>query len=261
MGASACRADRKDPSFARQYIGEPLRNVARGVGIGPVNFGEWSDEIDAGVSGAANKLTGGAIGTPYEEGVAYNREYDRQVDDDLGIAGTALKFGGGIASGAPVVQAARTGAGRVATSVGVGAGQANTGYAGSGEGTLAEREQGAALPTVIGGGAGLVLGGGAELYRAGRLANARGGLSGERHAQTEIIEGLPGRSVDRLADDLSSGAYNSNTKGYANQRRAFDIVGEEMLKASGNRQAGMSAAINRNRVRAWRAAAAGSTDH
>ena len=110
-----------------QTIGEGLRTALNGVGMG------FADEIGAGMQGAANYVTGGMVGMPYDEALAYEREYDRQVEEGQGYAAPALKIAGGLAlaPALPVAQAftrgianpglARTAADGAVNAVGYGA--------------------------------------------------------------------------------------------------------------------------------------------
>lgn len=77
-----------------QTIGEGIRTALNGVALG------YADEIGAGLQGAANFVTGGRVGKPYDKALAYEREYDRQVEESQGMAAPALKIAGGLAVGA-----------------------------------------------------------------------------------------------------------------------------------------------------------------
>lgn len=83
-----------------QTIGEGVRTALNGVAMG------FADEIGAGLQGAANYVTGGRVGKPYDDALAYEREYDRQVEEGQGYAAPALKIAGGlaVAPGLPVTQ-------------------------------------------------------------------------------------------------------------------------------------------------------------
>jgi hypothetical protein len=79
-------------------LNDVVRNVARGTLIG-----SFADELEAATEGFAHTITGGRIGAPYEENVAYQRALDRALDKEPGS--TATQFVGALASGAPIAKA------------------------------------------------------------------------------------------------------------------------------------------------------------
>jgi hypothetical protein len=83
-----------------QTIGEGIRTALNGLSF------DTADEIGAAMQGTANYVTGGRVGKPYDEALAYEREYDRQVEEGQGLAAPALKIAGGlaVAPGLPVAQ-------------------------------------------------------------------------------------------------------------------------------------------------------------
>lgn len=100
--------ERSAPGGVQRYVGDVARNLIRGT-VG----GSFFDEVNAGVS----SLTGAA---PYEESLAYERAYNKAIDDEstkLGklpligdvTVGGVQKLAGGIASApvTPVVNAFR----------------------------------------------------------------------------------------------------------------------------------------------------------
>ena len=58
-----------------QTIDNAVRTVSRGTFVGP-----FLDEITAGSNAALNAVTGGAIGAPYDETLAYQRAKDQAFD-------------------------------------------------------------------------------------------------------------------------------------------------------------------------------------
>lgn len=84
--------ERKDGGALRTF-GEGLRSVANGIGMG------YADEMGASIQSGLNKVSGGYLGAPYDEALAYERAYDRAVEKDQGGTGVALKMTGGIAAG------------------------------------------------------------------------------------------------------------------------------------------------------------------
>jgi len=211
----------------RDFIGEPLRQVARGTPLGT-----WSDEIEASLQGGLHGLTGGALGAPYDETLAYQRAYDQKVDEEYGLVGTGLKIGGAIA-GTPM-HAINTLRGAAAVGGGYGA------LAGSGEaeGGFSNR----ATAGVLGGLTGATLGGaiygGARGVQAIQRARAN---QGEAGAYGAVAGDLPG-GVDAFADEIAVGASRGNV---TTNRRTLDILGEEMQRAGGDVRTAQQAAIAR----------------
>ena len=123
---------------------DALRNMARGTVAGP-----WLDETLAGASSAAHSVTGGRVGSPYDEAVAYQRAQDRALDREMGGQGAALQVGGALAGGGIAYSAARrlglpaltasTVPRQAAVLAPVGAVQAANYAAGVSEGTPSER--------------------------------------------------------------------------------------------------------------------------
>ena len=120
----------------------PRTNAASGiVGIGP-----FVDELNAGVSGAANTLTGGLVGRPYSEELAFQRAQARAAHAANPYTDNALKLATGLATGAaPLssVPVAATWGGRIAQGAGIGGLIGATEGFGAGEGGLENRVQSA----------------------------------------------------------------------------------------------------------------------
>lgn len=76
-----------------------VRTLARGTPIG-----SWLDEASAATVGVANKLTGGMMGAPYDENLAYYRARDKKFDKENPKTSMALHIGGALAS-APLTPA------------------------------------------------------------------------------------------------------------------------------------------------------------
>ena len=117
-------------------IPDVVRNFARGTIVGSV-----ADELNAGTSALAHKATGGAMGAPYDEAVAYQRALDRALRAEPGSAVTEVA--GALATGAPIAKAVMGGAksipGLMARGTGVGGTVGYVSGFGEGEGGAAER--------------------------------------------------------------------------------------------------------------------------
>lgn len=147
-------ANERNGGGVGQGISDTVRNLARGTPVG-----SWLDEANAATSAGLNKITGGNIGSPYDEAVAYQRATDRAVDKDTGGYGTATKIVGGVASipMAPMIRAAQGAAllPQVINGMVTGAVYGGAYGAGEGEGTdrLKNAGTGVAIGTTIGGAA------------------------------------------------------------------------------------------------------------
>lgn len=133
-----------------QAAGDVLRNVARGTLVG-----SYLDEANAYTQGALNDVSGGRIGAPRDEVLAYNRATDRAIDKEFPIVSTAAQLVGGGASAMPFVRPAQTVLGNMGKSAAIGGTYGAVSGFGAGEGTLQNRVEqagtGAVLGTAIGG--------------------------------------------------------------------------------------------------------------
>jgi hypothetical protein len=84
-------------------ISNTMRTVSRGTFVGP-----FLDELTAATSAVPYALTGGAIGAPYDETLAYQRAQDRAIDDAYPVLSTAAKVAGGVAGGLGALKAGST---------------------------------------------------------------------------------------------------------------------------------------------------------
>jgi hypothetical protein len=82
------------PNSVHTTSDDAVRSVARGTFFGP-----FLDEITAGSQQALYELTGGRVGSPYDEALAYQRARDRAADQAAPGTTTALKIAGGVAGG------------------------------------------------------------------------------------------------------------------------------------------------------------------
>jgi len=138
-----------------QTIDNTVRTLARGTFVGP-----FLDEITAGSNAALNAVTGGAVGAPYDETLAYQRAKDKAFDAANPVTSVVGQIAGGVAGGGVAMKVLK-GAGVVDPIIGFAAG-----------GPLAALRAG---QSTIGnmakfGGAGAIYGG------AAGFGNAQGGI-------------------------------------------------------------------------------------
>lgn len=94
-------SERKAPGIGTA-IDDTVRTVARGTFMGPL-----ADELQGVISSAAYKASGGALGAPYDETVAYQRAKDRALDAEAPGFALAGKIVGGVAGGGAALKAAQ----------------------------------------------------------------------------------------------------------------------------------------------------------
>ena len=80
------------PGGVGMAIDNTVRTPMRGTFAGP-----FLDEVTAASQKALQAVSGGFLGSDYDEALAYQRARDRAVDEDYPIASTAGKFAGGVA--------------------------------------------------------------------------------------------------------------------------------------------------------------------
>lgn len=106
-------ADERKNSPISTTVDDTVRTLARGSFVGP-----FLDEATAATQAGLNKISGGYLGTPYDEAVAYQRARDRAVDESSPILSTVGKLAGGVAGGVGALrQVGRVAAGVSAPSV------------------------------------------------------------------------------------------------------------------------------------------------
>lgn len=190
-----------------QAVGDTVRNFARGTPVG-----SWLDEANAGTSAALNYATGGKMGAPYDEAVAYQRATDRAVDKAHPVLGTATKIAGGIASVpfSPVVWGASAGSALLPQVVrGALTGAAYGGAYGAGEGEGGIVSRGKEMLTGAGIGAGI---GAAAPFVARGVSNAAGYIAdkfkGAPQPLGQYSRGAVNRVTRAIGDDaIDNAAY------------------------------------------------------
>ena len=158
-----------------QSIDSTVRTLARGTFVGP-----FLDEITAGSNAALNTVSGGAIGAPYDETLAYQRAKDKAFDAANPVASVVGQIAGGVAGGIGAVRtigakgienAGRLAVGGPLATVapsenafanlakfgGVGAVYGGAAGFGNAQGGLDQRLDGAGTGAMLGGAAGAIL--------------------------------------------------------------------------------------------------------
>ena len=134
----------------------PLPDPSRGIPV----VGGLIDEGAALVNSGLHTLTHGAVGRPYDEGVAFQRERHRQSEAANPALATGSQLAAGVVTGAPVfggIAPAATLAGRVAQGVGIGSGVGAVEGFTRGEGDFHQRMASAGTGAKVGGVVGGVL--------------------------------------------------------------------------------------------------------
>lgn len=207
----------------------------------------FSDEIDGATLAVLGKLSGSKASMKelYDTGAETSRYVNEAAAENSPVSYYGGQIGAGIAGpgGVPAVLA-KSAVRRVAATTGTGAAYSAVNQFGSNEGGVSERLEGVPEAAGVGAVIGGVLGGGAEGVRAIGKGIARHGTP-TRDANTKIVDTLPDKSVEKLADQLSVGAYQTNAPGAAKMRQAFDILGEEMVAAKGDKILGQKNGLAR----------------
>lgn len=124
-------------------IADTVRNVARGAPF----VGSFADELDAGTNAILHQITGGRVGAPYDESVAYQRALDRALSKESPVQSTVEQLAGGFAGGGPIAKGVIAGGKNVVDKALRGATVGGTyGYVsgvGNAEGDLAQRHDAA----------------------------------------------------------------------------------------------------------------------
>lgn len=241
--------EKKTQTPGQQTLGkvnDVFEAIARGTPIG-----SWGDEIDAGLKAAAYNITGGGMGAPYDEAVAYNRERQAEFDRENPYASLGLKIAGGVGTALavplPAIQVAKSAP--MLTKMGAG-GATGMGYGavyGAGEGgdlgssdQLAETAKGMAF----GGGIGAVV-----PPVAAAIGNAAKVVADNYRKIPPQLAGMNRNAVKQLSDDMAADRlYQANGappppgyQSYGDKRNALGWEG--MLADMGDNLRGRTAAL------------------
>lgn len=234
--------NRQDWTGIWETLEGTTRSVSRGTFVGP-----FLDELDAGTNAAIHAISGGNLGYPYEENLAYQRAKDRSFDKANPILSTAGHVAGGVGSGIGVLRApaktllgkveqtalagpvpffkpAQTTMGTVAQLPAIGAAYGAVGGFGNGEGgfdtRLESAEDGAKVGAVVGTVLPAAVWGGARLYN-GTADAIR--AAGRRMSKPEVaadriivkklqdIDSSPEAVATDLAEGQNSAQLDSNS--------------------------------------------------
>lgn len=227
-----------------QTVSDTVRNLSRGTPVG-----SWLDEANAATSSGLSRITGGRMGAPYDEAVAYQRATDRAVDKSatplVNIPFTksnvdtadVSKLTGGIATVAlsPVVQAFRGASmlpqmgNSLLTALGYGAVYG----AGQGEDTATNRLLEAGKGAAIGGGLGL-----AAVPVSRGISNAAGYVADKFRPTPQPLRQYERGAVDALSRSTTDDALAAR---YA--QASGDLGPEGMLADMGRNMRGQAGAI------------------
>lgn len=121
-------------------INDTVRSFAKGTLIGT-----FADELNAATSDVAHKVSGGTVGAPYDEAVAYQRELDRAIARERPVETAVTQLAGGFAGPGTIAKRVAEGAttlpGKIARGMAVGGTSGYVAGLGEGEGDLAERHK------------------------------------------------------------------------------------------------------------------------
>lgn len=215
-----------------------VRNFARGTPVG-----SWLDEANAATASGLNKVTGGIVGAPYDEAIAYQRATDRAVDKDSTkvagpiTGGDITKLAGGIASVplAPIAQVFRgaTMLPQMGNALATGLGYGALYGAGQGEDTTTNRLWEAGKGAAIGGGLGV-----AAVPVARGLGNAAGYAADMFRRTPQALRGYERGAVNALARSTTDDALAAQY-----QQRVAELGPEGMLADMGMNLRGQAGAI------------------
>ena len=210
-------------------IDDTVRTLSRGSFVGPA-----LDEANAATSKVLQTVTGGMLGSDYDEALAYQRARDRAVDKSAPVLSTVGKIAGGVAGGIGALSSgagaagavvggplawlapAPTLAGRVGQGMAVGGAYgAVGGFAGGegGEGSVLDQAaaragegvKGAALGTVIGGALPPLITGGARAGNAVYDAVSPTAARVSASVQNKLLElGLIGQTPQRAMPSVGA---------------------------------------------------------
>lgn len=230
------------------------RTLSRGSFVGP-----FLDEINAAGSHVANLVSGGRIGAPYDETVAYERARDRDVDTRYPVLSTVGKIAGGVsggvgamnmlragpnalgsglavAAGGPLaaVAPAATTLGRMGQGAGIGGAYGAAAGAGDAEGGIDTRLEGAARGVIPGAIVGGVLPAAVDAVR-GTTRAVSNMIDPSRSAYERVASTLGDETIDQFSRRIVGPAnFGSIRSAPGDTQRVMRILGEEMQAARGN---------------------------
>lgn len=225
-------------------VDDTVRTIARGTPIG-----SWLDETNALLDAGVNKVSGGRMGMPYAERMAYEKARNQAVDREakpllntpLGTVDTAdaqKLLGGGLSFVAtPALNLMRGTSFLPQTINATATGAAYGGLYGFGEGEGTDRIGNAAGGTAIGS-----LFGAATPAIAKAVSNTYSGLARVANRPQGAAAGMEKKAVRQLAESFD--ADNLTPARY--QQRVADLGPEGMLADMGNNLRMDAARIARN---------------
>lgn len=189
-------------------------------------IGSWLDEASAYIDAGLNKVTGGAVGQPYDEAKAYQDARQRYIDENVGGLRKGAAVAGGIVASAPMGAVNLFRGTTLLPQIGNAAatGAAYGALYGAGEGEGMERVANAGQGAVIGAGIGAAA---APVARA--VGNAAGYLRNRSAPASGPLAGMERRAINSVADDMQSSGVDAGR--YASQ--ASDLGPQGMLADMG----------------------------
>lgn len=210
-----------------------LDNAVRSVARGTLGIGSYLDELDAATNATLaplidpvlpdsfKKLPGDTWGERYNQALDIQRGKDETFDAEHPVASTGLKIAGGVGSGLGLIKAAPAIGevvlgnggislpGRVAATVGAGAGTGFVQGFGAGEGSAVNRLKQAGVEGVTGAGAGLIMMPVAAGVNAGLKAGAKALVGESDDALSAMTRDGRNYVTKELADPEMLGWYRT----------------------------------------------------
>lgn len=208
-------------------VDDTVRRLARGFPV----LGGLADEGNAYLSSLS--------GNDYDMELAYQRAKDAEGDEEAPVTSFLTQLAGGVAAAPafPLVRGATT-ASDIGLSALQGAGIGALHGAATGEGGFENRLENGLESGIVGGALGAAVPAAVNGAQSVRRALANQGQAGAYGSVAQDIE----QGVDTLADQVATGASRNTV---ATNRRALDILGEEMERAGGDVAQAQQATIAR----------------
>lgn len=224
-----------DHSVSKERAASKLPNIPNPAASLP-----FAKELMSGLNAGVNLASGGKLGRPYSEGLAFERARSDAQRKATPIASAAVDIATGFALPVPGGTAA-TSLGRMAQGAAYGGGYGALYGASEGNG-FDDRVEGAIRGAAVGAPLGGALSSAGELVNGVRQARAGVGRTG---AYNRFASQLPDGDVNTFANQVATGAVGHGPANQNVQRRTLDIVGEEMERAGGNRAQAEASAVAR----------------